>query len=206
MTEKKQCVLASGNAGKLRELGDSLASLNINLIPQSDFNIPEADEIGLTFIENALIKARNASQHSGLAALADDSGITVDALQGRPGIYSARFAASASGDKPTDSDNVSHLLDLMKNVPESDRTARFVCVLVWIDHADDPEPIVATGSWSGRIAMEPDGAGGFGYDPVFVVPETGKTAAQISAEEKRALGHRGQAMGRLLQQLGNKLA
>ncbi len=205
MTDKQRCVLASGNAGKLRELGQSLASLDIELVAQSNFDTPEADETGLTFIENALIKARNACRHSGLPALADDSGLTVDALQGRPGIYSARFAAGSSERKPTDAENVTHLLELMENVPQPQRGARFVCVLVWIEHADDPEPVIASGSWRGSIATEADGAGGFGYDPVFLVPGTGKTAARLSADEKKALGHRGQAIGRLLEQLGNRL-
>ncbi len=204
MAELQRCVLASGNAGKLRELGNALVDLQIELIPQSDFNTVEADETGLTFIENALIKARNASSFSGLPALADDSGLTVDALNGKPGIYSARFAATSAGGKPTDSDNISHLLQLMESVPQPERTARFVCALVWIAHPDDPEPVVATGSWSGAIATDIAGAGGFGYDPVFQVPGLNKTAAQLSPDEKRALGHRGQAVTRLLDQLKSR--
>lgn len=206
MAEHRRCVLASGNAGKLRELGNSLASLQIELIPQSDFNTVEADETGLSFIENALIKARNASHFSGLPALADDSGLSVDALNGRPGIHSARFASGVDGKKPSDADNVSHLLNLMNDVPAADRGARFVCALVWIEHPQDPEPVVATGSWSGSIARQPAGRGGFGYDPVFVLPGTDTTASQISADEKRAVGHRGQALLRLLEQLAVRLA
>lgn len=198
---QQRAVLASGNAGKLRELGEALIDLNIELLPQTDLGVPEADETGSTFIENALIKARNASAVSGLPALADDSGICVDALQGRPGIHSARFAPGHTDRKPTDAENIDYLLELLKNVPERQRDARFVCVLVWLEHELDPEPVIAFGSWCGVIAEARSGQGGFGYDPIFMLPELGLSAAEIGAERKRQLGHRGQALRQMHEQL-----
>ncbi|MBM95481.1 MAG: non-canonical purine NTP pyrophosphatase, RdgB/HAM1 family [Oceanospirillaceae bacterium] len=191
-------VLASGNAGKLRELtalfGQHLASEQIELMPQSQFQVPEAEETGLSFIENAIIKARHASSHTGLPALADDSGLEVDALKGLPGIYSARYAGIGAGDAA----NNAQLLEALKDVPEEDRTARFQCVLVYMRHASDPTPKIFQGTWEGRILREVDGDNGFGYDPLFYVPSEGCTAAAMTRERKNAVSHRGQAMRQLL--------
>lgn len=183
-------VLATGNQGKLREFTQLLAPMSIEIKPQSDFNIIEADETGLSFVENAIIKARHACQQTGLPAIADDSGLEVDALQGAPGIYSSRFA----GKKASDLDNINALLQAMKDVPESERSARFQCVIVYMRHANDPVPLICHGSWHGHILTEPVGQSGFGYDPIFFVEETGGSAAQLSAEQKHAVSHRGQAM------------
>lgn len=191
-------VLASGNAGKLRELtalfGQHLASEQIELMPQSQFQVPEAEETGLSFIENAIIKARHASSHTGLPALADDSGLEVDALKGLPGIYSARYAGIGAGDAA----NNAQLLEALQDVPEEDRTARFQCVLVYMRHASDPTPKIFQGTWEGRILREVDGDNGFGYDPLFYVPSEGCTAAAMTRERKNAVSHRGQAMRQLL--------
>lgn len=191
-------VLASGNAGKLRELTalfrDHLTDENIELLPQSQFQVPEAEETGLSFIENAIIKARHASSHTGLPALADDSGLEVDALKGLPGIYSARYAGIGAGDDA----NNAQLLEALKDVPEKERTARFQCVLVYMRHANDPTPKIFQGTWEGRILRAVDGDGGFGYDPVFFVPSESCTAATMTRERKNAVSHRGQAMRQLL--------
>lgn len=192
-------VLASNNNGKVRELGQMLASLDMEVLPQATFNIDDADETGLTFVENAIIKARHASQISGLAAIADDSGLEVDALKGAPGIYSARY----SGTGATDEKNLLKLLDSLKDVPETLRTARFQCLLVFLRHANDPTPLICQGTWEGRITLEPQGDNGFGYDPIFYVPTHQRTSAQLSAEEKNKLSHRGQALKKLLQILKN---
>ncbi len=191
-------VLASNNPGKVREIGQILADLDMEILPQSDFNVPEVAETGLTFVENAIIKARNAAQHSGLAAIADDSGLEVDALNGAPGIYSARFA----GADATDEQNLQKLLQELENVPEEKRTARFQCLMVYMRHATDPTPLICQGTWEGLITFEPIGESGFGYDPVFFVPEQGCTSAQLPAAVKNRLSHRGQAMRKLAKKLG----
>lgn len=185
-----QIVLASGNQGKLREFTQLLAPLSIEILTQSELGVSEAAETGLSFIENAIIKARNACAQTGLPAIADDSGIEVDALQGAPGIYSARYA----GEQATDSDNIEALLKALNGVPASERNARFQCVVVYMRHAKDPTPLICQGTWHGQILSEAAGDGGFGYDPVFFVPETDCSAAELSSQQKHAISHRGQAM------------
>lgn len=190
-------VLATGNPGKVKELQSLLTPFSIEVIPQSDFDVPEVPETGTTFVENAIIKARNAAKHTGLPAIADDSGLAVDALNGRPGVYSARYA----GPEATDSDNIDKLLLAMASVPEEQRTARFNCVLVLMRHADDPTPMISHGNWEGRILTQKQGDGGFGYDPVFWVEEKQCSSAELSKTEKNALSHRGKALQQLIQQL-----
>ena len=193
-------VLASGNAGKLREFSHLLAPLGIEPMPQGQLRVSDAEETGLTFVENALIKARHAAEVTGLPALADDSGIEVDALGGEPGIYSARFAArrqQGSGD----GDNNAALLAALEGVPEQARTARYWCVLVYLRHAADPVPIIVQASWEGCVLDAPQGEGGFGYDPLFWLPEHDMTAAALDAETKNRLSHRGRAMQQLLEAL-----
>jgi len=194
---QQRLVLASGNKGKLKEFGQVLAPLGFEVVPQSEFNVPEVDETGLTFVENALLKAREASRVSGLPAMADDSGIEVDALNGAPGIYSARF----SGPGATDQKNNDKLLQELSGLSEQERTARYWCVLVYLRHADDPTPIIAQGSWEGRILEAPQGDGGFGYDPLFWVENEGCAAAQLTPEQKNKLSHRGKATLDLVAQL-----
>lgn len=189
-------VLASGNVGKLRELSQILSPLGLKLIAQSDLNVPEAEETGLSFVENAIIKARNAALFTGLPAIADDSGIEVDALHGAPGIYSSRYA----GPDASDTDNINALLDAMKAVPETERTARFQCVVVFMRHAEDPTPLICQGSWQGQILQSPLGDEGFGYDPIFWVSETDCTAAELSPEQKHAISHRGKAMRQFMEE------
>ncbi len=191
----QQIVLASNNRGKVREINELLADFDIEVVPQSIFGVPEAEETGLTFVENAILKARNAAKYSGLPAIADDSGIEVDALKGAPGIYSARFAGIGSNDE----DNWRKLLAELKDVHEVDRTARFQCLLVYMRHDEDPTPLICQGVWEGRILFEPQGENGFGYDPIFFVPEQNCSAAQLPAEIKNQLSHRGQALRKLLQ-------
>ena len=193
----KKIVLASGNKGKVREFNEMLGGLQFEVVPQGEFAVPEIEETGLTFVENAILKARNAAMHTGLPALADDSGLEVDALQGAPGIYSARY----SGPGSTDARNVDKLLEALAHVPEAERTARFQCIIVYMRHPSDPTPIIAQGSWEGRIAFERSGSGGFGYDPVFHVPELGRSVAELNADEKNSRSHRGQALRRLLDSL-----
>lgn len=190
-------VLASGNAGKLREFRDLLGSFGIELIAQSELGIAEADETGLTFIENALIKARQASRMSGLPALADDSGLCVDALDGAPGLYSARYAGPAADGAA----NIARLLGDLADVPDEHRGAHFVCVLTLLRHAEDPDPLIATGRWQGRIARAPTGNGGFGYDPIFLPAPFDRTAAELPASTKSSASHRGSAIAALLRQL-----
>lgn len=190
-------VLASNNAGKVREINQLLEGAGIRVVPQGDFGVPEADETGLSFVENAILKARNAAQHSGLPAIADDSGIEVDALHGAPGIHSARYA----GPRASDADNVAKLLHALDSVPESGRDARFQCVLVYLRHAADPTPLICQGTWEGRILRAPRGVNGFGYDPVFFVPTHGCSAAELDSTVKNDLSHRGQALRRLRQLL-----
>ncbi len=193
----KRIVLATGNPGKVREINQLLSGSDYEVVPQSAFGVPEAEETGLTFVENALIKARNAARHSGLPAIADDSGIEVDALRGAPGIYSARYA----GEDATDEANLQKLLAELEGVPEAERTARFQCVMVYLRHPEDPVPLIVQGTWEGRILTEPRGEGGFGYDPVFYVPEHGCSAAELTPEQKNAISHRGQALCKLVRAL-----
>ncbi|MCK4865773.1 MAG: XTP/dITP diphosphatase [Gammaproteobacteria bacterium] len=190
----QKIVLASNNKGKVREFGEMLSTLNMEVIPQATFNIEDADETGLTFVENAIIKARHASAIAGLPAIADDSGLEVDFLNGAPGIYSARY----SGEGPTDEKNLLKLLDTLKDVPEEKRTARFQCVLVYMRHAEDPTPLICQGTWEGIILTKPQGENGFGYDPIFYVPTHHCSSAQLSSDEKNILSHRGQALKKLL--------
>lgn len=194
---QRRVVLASGNKGKVREINQLLSGLDIEVLPQTEFDVPEIEETGLTFVENAILKARNAAAHTGLPAIADDSGLEVDALKGAPGIYSARYA----GADATDAENVAKLLREMKNVPDGKRSARFQCLMVYMEHELDPTPLICQGTWEGSIATEEHGDSGFGYDPVFLVPGRDCTAAQLSAEEKNRLSHRGQALRKLLQAL-----
>lgn len=191
-------VIASGNKGKLREMSALLAPLDFEVHPQSEFDVPEAEETGTTFVENAIIKARNAARHTGMAAVADDSGIEVDALNGAPGVYSARF----SGEGATDDRNNALLVEKLTNIPEQQRTARYRAVIVYMRHAQDPSPIICEGSWEGSIILEPRGEGGFGYDPYFWLAEKGCTSAELSAEEKNNQSHRGQALKQLVARLG----
>lgn len=193
----QKVVLASNNKGKVRELGQMLAQLDMEVLPQSQFNAGEVEETGLTFVENAILKARHAAKVSGLPAIADDSGLEVDALNGAPGIYSARFA----GSEACDQDNLQKLLADIKDVPDEQRTARFQCLLVYLRHADDPTPLICQGTWEGIITREPLGDNGFGYDPVFYVPTHQCTSAQLTPEQKNQLSHRGQALHKLLDSL-----
>ncbi|MDP3141216.1 MAG: RdgB/HAM1 family non-canonical purine NTP pyrophosphatase [Methylotenera sp.] len=188
-------VIASGNKGKLREIQHILSSLQIEIIPQSALNVPECEEPFCTFIENALAKARHASKHTGLPALADDSGLCVDALQGGPGVLSARFA----GEPKSDENNNQKLLEVMAN--EKNRHAHFYCVMVLVQHEHDPEPLIAEGMWVGEILTEYRGTDGFGYDPLFLDAKTGKTVAELPLEIKSRISHRGHAMTKLLQKL-----
>ncbi|MDF3126124.1 RdgB/HAM1 family non-canonical purine NTP pyrophosphatase [Rheinheimera sp. 1928-s] len=194
-------VLATGNKGKLAELSALLAPFDWQVVPQSDFQVPDAIEDGLSFIENALIKARHASRLTGLPAIADDSGLAVDALGGAPGIYSARYA----GEHGNDLKNLQQLLLDLKDVPQGERAAQFHCVLAFVRHADDPVPVIAHGIWHGQIAFEAAGSGGFGYDPIFIPDDckpddvqsaasTQCTAAELSSEQKKAISHRGKAL------------
>jgi XTP/dITP diphosphohydrolase len=188
-------VLASNNTGKLKEFSQLLAPLGFTLRPQGDFNVSEAEEPHLTFIENALAKARHAARQTGLPALADDSGVCVNALGGSPGVMSARFA----GEPKSDARNNQKLIaDLAAH---EDKSAYYYCVLVFVRHADDPQPMIADGRWEGEIIASPLGQGGFGYDPYFWLPSLGKTAAELSAEEKNLLSHRGQALRALVEKL-----
>jgi XTP/dITP diphosphohydrolase len=186
-------VLASGNAGKLAEIQAVLADLDITLAPQSDFAVPAADESGTTFVENAVIKARHAAQHSRLPALADDSGLLVDALGGAPGVHSARYA----GPLARSEDNVARLLGALADVPEQERKASFYCVLVLMRSPADPMPLIAEGRWDGRIAATPAGTQGFGYDPVFIPDGYDGTAAEIGSEIKNRISHRALALAAL---------
>ena len=191
-------VLASSNQGKLREFKQILSAKNFELIPQSTFNFVDADETGLSFVENAIIKARHASELTGLPSLADDSGIEVDALQGRPGIYSARYAQVQGPSVDQDKENNKKLLLELADVPEPLRTARYQCVIVFMRHPQDPTPLICQGSWEGRILSEESGVNGFGYDPLFFVPSHNCTSAELSKEIKNDLSHRGKALRELM--------
>ncbi len=192
-----QIVLASGNPGKLKEFQQLLANARIKVSPQAEFNTSEVEETGLSFIENALLKARHASQHARLPAIADDSGLEVDFLGGAPGIYSSRFAGIGA----SDGDNNEKLLESLQDAPAEGRSARFQCLLVYLRHAQDPTPIICQGTWEGRILTAPRGDNGFGYDPLFFVPDHQCSAAELSAEDKNILSHRGRAMAYLLDHL-----
>ncbi len=194
-TEK--IVLASGNSGKLREIQAVLDEQRFTLIKQSEFNVPDVPETGTTFVENAIIKARHASKLTKLPALADDSGIEVDALHGAPGVYSARY----SGTHGADDANNTKLLQEMKNVAENQRTARFQCVIVFMRHADDPMPLICEGTWEGKILHDVSGPNGFGYDPLFYVPTHDCSSAELDPHEKNRISHRAQALQKLITQL-----
>lgn len=194
----RQIVLATNNPGKVREFNTALTGYNLEIVPQSAFDVPEIEETGLTFIENALLKARNAARYTGLPALADDSGLTVDALNGAPGVYSARYAGICADDRL----NIARLLNELRNTPAEQRTARFHCVLALLQHDADPTPLIFQASWEGMITFEPYGSGGFGYDPVFLVLDEGQTAAELDLAVKNRLSHRGQALAQLVKALG----
>lgn len=192
-------VLASSNHGKLEELRGLLSGNGIELIAQSDLGVVDADETGTTFVENALLKARHATRITGLPALADDSGICVDALNGAPGLYSARYA----GEHGNASRNIDKLLEVLDGVPDERRSAHFYCVLVLLRHADDPQPLIVEGQWNGRILHERRGSGGHGYDPVFFDPMHGQSAAEMELDFKNGISHRGKALVALKQRLAN---
>jgi XTP/dITP diphosphohydrolase len=194
-TQKQVVILASGNAGKLREFGQVLAPLAMQLKPQSEFAVPDVEETGLSFVENAIIKARAAAQHCDLPAIADDSGLEVDYLAGAPGIHSARYSGQGSGANNT------KLLQALTGVPEEQRSARFQCVLVYMRHALDPTPLVCQASWEGRILLEPRGEQGFGYDPLFYVPEYQCSSAELPSEVKNRISHRAKASALLFEAL-----
>ena len=193
----RQIVLASGNKGKLREFNQVLGDLGVEVLPQSAFDVPDAEETGLSFVENAILKARHACQLTGLPSLADDSGLEVDALNGAPGIYSARF----SGAGATDSDNNAKLLQLLEGISPEARSARFRCILVFMRHAEDPTPLICQGTWEGQILPQPQGDNGFGYDPLFLVPGLDIASAQLPPEQKNRLSHRGQAVQQLIKMI-----
>lgn len=195
----QKVVLATGNPGKVRELADLLAAFGFDIVAQTELGVESAEETGLTFIENAILKARHAAAVTGLPAIADDSGLAVDALGGAPGIYSARYA----GLDASDQQNLDKLLVTLDAVPDGQRQAQFHCVLVYLRHAEDPTPLVFHGSWEGEITRAEAGQGGFGYDPIFYVPELGKTAAELTKDEKRAVSHRGKALSLLLDAMKN---
>jgi XTP/dITP diphosphohydrolase len=195
MTDK--IVLATANKGKVAELSQMLAPYHYQIVPQTELGVSDADETGLSFIENAILKARHAALATGLPAIADDSGLAVDALGGAPGIYSARYAGEAA----SDSANIDKLLNALEKVPKTQRAAQFHCVLVYLRHAEDPTPLVCHGIWHGEISFSRSGAQGFGYDPVFYVPAENCTSAQLSRERKQQLSHRGKALAQLLQLL-----
>ena len=189
-------VLASANAGKIREFSAMLNQMGIDVRPQSDYGVEDVPETGTTFVENAIIKARNASLHTGLPALADDSGIEVDALNGAPGIYSARYAGTGN-----DQDNNDKLVAALAGVEEAERTARYQCVIVYMRHADDPSPIIVQEDWEGVIQLDPKGENGFGYDPYFYLSDYQCTSAELDPAEKNRISHRGKALVKLLQRL-----
>lgn len=190
-----QIVLATSNPGKIAELQALLSILPIEWIPQSEFNIPDIEETGKSFVENAILKARHASKLSGLPALADDSGLVVDALDGAPGVYSSRYAGKEAGD----AERNQKLLDDLKGVPEHERTAAYHCVLALVEYEDDPVPLICHGVWEGSILFEPRGKNGFGYDPIFYVPTHNRSAAELSTAEKNSVSHRGQVVDQLIE-------
>ena len=197
MSQQKKLVLASANPGKIKELQELLADQDITIVPQGELSIPDIEETGLTFVENAILKARNAAALSGLPAIADDSGLEVDYLLGAPGIYSARYAGSDSNDTT----NREKLLAALLDVPAKNRNARYQTVIVYLRHAEDPTPIICQGTWEGRIAFEHRGSEGFGYDPIFYVPEIDCHAAELDKATKHSLSHRGKAIAQFLQHM-----
>jgi len=197
VNHQKKLVLASANPGKIKELQELLSGQGITIVPQGDLSIPDIEETGLTFVENAILKARNAAALSGLPAIADDSGLEVDYLLGAPGIYSARYA----GRDANDTTNREKLLAALLDVPAKNRSARYQTVIVYLRHAEDPTPIICQGTWEGRIAFEDRGSEGFGYDPIFYVPETDCHAAELDKATKHSLSHRGKAIAQFLQQM-----
>lgn len=197
----KKVVLATGNKGKVKELARMLSDLGFEVLPQSEFEVSDVAETGSTFVENAIIKARHAAKQTGLPAIADDSGLAVNAIGGAPGVYSARY----SGDQATDQSNIIKLLDAMAEIPKEQRKAKFLCVLVFMRHADDPTPIICQGEWCGEITTTQYGENGFGYDPVFWVEEKNCSSAQLLPEQKNELSHRGKALKLLLAQLKTQL-
>lgn len=192
----KKMVLASGNAGKVREINHLFSGCGIEVVPQSDFKVPEVAETGTTFVENAIIKARHAAEHSGLPAIADDSGIEVDALDAQPGVYSARY----SGPNASDNDNNNKMLAELKGVAKNERTARYQCLLVFMRSHIDPVPIITQGSWEGRILEAPRGEGGFGYDPIFYVPTHQCSGGELALEVKNTISHRAIALQAMLEE------
>lgn len=188
-------ILASNNAGKLKEFGALLAPLDFELHTQGEFDVPEAEEPHVTFVENAIAKARHASRLTGLPALADDSGVCVNALGGAPGVYSARYAGEPKSDQRNNDKLIADL------AAHADKSAYYYCVLVFVRHADDPQPVIADGRWNGEMIATPRGQGGFGYDPYFLIPSLQKTAAELTAEEKNRFSHRGQALRALIEKL-----
>ncbi len=195
--EKQEIVLASNNPGKVKEVNELLADTVFHILPQSKFDVVEAEETGLTFVENAILKARNAARYTDHPVIADDSGIEVLALKGRPGIYSARYAGLGASDE----DNVNKLIEDITPLSEADKKARFVCVMVYLKHAEDPTPIISQGIWDGVVITEPRGANGFGYDPMFYVPTHDCVSAELSPEIKNQISHRGQALNSLIKQI-----
>lgn len=195
-------ILASNNPGKIRELQALLEGFHLNIVPQSELGVADIPETGLTFVENALIKARHACRVTGLPAIADDSGLEVIALHGAPGIYSARYAGEAA----VAQDNIKKLLTELSSVPEENRIAFFHCVLVYLAHATDPTPLICHGSWQGVILKEPQGKNGFGYDPIFFDPKLHQSAAELPLEIKNKISHRGKALQLLLTQLPEKIS
>jgi len=195
--DKQEIVLASNNAGKVREINALLDDTSFHVIPQSEFSVEEVEETGLSFVENALLKARNAALHTKLPAIADDSGIEVPALDGRPGIYSARYAGVGASDE----ENLNKLIEDIRPLSKAERFARFVCVMVFIKHENDPTPLIAEGFWNGEVITEPHGENGFGYDPMFYVPTHDCVSAELSPEIKNQLSHRGQALKKLLEKI-----
>ena len=196
MKKISKIVLASGNAGKVREINKLFAESGIEVLPQSDFDVPDVAETGTTFVENAIIKARHAAEHTGLPAIADDSGIEVDALDARPGVWSARYA----GENASDEENNNLMLKELEGVPEAERTARYQCLIVFMRSHTDPVPLISQGSWEGRILEAPRGDGGFGYDPIFYVPTHDCSGGELSLEEKNKISHRAIALQGMLKQ------
>jgi len=193
-------VLASDNQGKIREINSLLRNTPLEVVGQGSLGVEPIEETGTTFIDNALLKARNAARQTGLAAIADDSGLEVDALGGRPGVYSARFA----GPQATDTKNVEKLLAALDGISPEKRSARFRCAMVYVTHADDPDPLICEGAWEGKIITEPKGDNGFGYDPIFWIEGEKATAAELAPERKNILSHRGQALRMLVAQLAER--
>ncbi len=201
MSQAKQIVIASNNEGKLREIRALFAGKPVSIVPQSEFGVTDADETGLSFIENAIIKARHAAKQTNLPAIADDSGIEVDLLEGKPGIYSARYAGVGASDE----DNLRLLLENTRPCTDQQTSARFICVMVYMHHAEDPTPVIAQGSWEGYLVSEPRGDAGFGYDPIFYVPDHNCTSAELPAGVKNRISHRGQALRLLWEKLDRVL-